>query len=70
MNKGYFSPENMKIAPVNYPLNYIEHSLNVYKIAPVKPNSCKKKSILTLVTCLAKLSPNLYIFHVNMEIPT
>ena len=32
---GYFSSENIKIAPVDYP-NYIEHSLNVYKIAPVK----------------------------------
>ncbi len=36
MNRGYFAPENMKIAPVNY-ANYIEHSLNVHKIAPVKP---------------------------------
>ncbi len=33
--RGYFSSENVKIAPVNYP-NCIEHSLNVYKIAPVK----------------------------------
>ena len=32
---GYFSSENIKIAPVNYP-NYIEHSFNVYKIAYVK----------------------------------
>ncbi len=31
-----FHPENMKITPVKY-ANYIEHSLNVYKIAPVKP---------------------------------
>ena len=37
MNGGYFSPENMKIPPVNnYPI-YIELSLNLYKTAPVKP---------------------------------
>ena len=36
MNRGYFSLENIKITPVNYP-DYIEHTLNIYKIAPVKP---------------------------------
>ncbi len=36
MNVGYFFPENIKITPVNY-ANYIEYSLNVYKIAPLKP---------------------------------
>ena len=36
MNRGYFSPENMTIAPANYP-NYIERLMNIYKIAPLKP---------------------------------
>ena len=38
MNGGYFFSENMKVAPVivNY-LSYIGNSLNVYKIAPLKP---------------------------------
>ncbi len=45
MNGCYFSPENMKITPVNY-LNYIEHSLNVYKIAPVKPETAPVKYMM------------------------
>ncbi len=36
MNGSYFSPENMKLAH-QLSQSYIEHTLNVYKIAPVKP---------------------------------
>ncbi len=42
MDGGYFPPEIMKIAPLNYP-NHIEHSLNVCKIAPVKPEIAPMK---------------------------